>query len=79
MFQKLKKYIRKRAVRKAFDNVRSHLLFFGCDVSHLSDEELIERIHIMHKVIASAGLTVKEASEALALSFITKKAGKGEL
>ena len=54
-----------RRKRKAIRNIRSHLAFFGHDMSHLTDEELEERVKAAHKVIGSAGITMAEGSERL--------------
>lgn len=65
MIKKLKQWSQKRAVKKSCISVRQSLLFFGFDVSNLTDEELIERTNTVGRAIAKAGITVEEAGNAL--------------
>lgn len=41
------------------------MLCFGYDLSHLTDEEMEQRLCAGAKVIASTGVTTKEAAEAM--------------
>ncbi len=47
--------------------LRSHLKFFGCDTSDLTDEEIEQGVLEFSRGMSGFGVSVDEASEALAL------------
>lgn len=41
-------------------NIRKQMLFFGVDLSHLSDEEIERRLVVAARTIASAGMPASD-------------------
>lgn len=54
-----------RQHKKTIKNIRDHMFFFGYDLSHLSDEELEERLTFASKLVARCGVTAKEATQCI--------------
>ena len=46
---------------------RAHMQFFGCDVSDMTDEEIMEGHKRVGEVMSASGVTVEQAGEALKL------------
>lgn len=64
--RRLLRVLPKKLARKyVCASIRENMLFFGYDLSHLTDEEMEERVAEGAKVIASTGFTTKEAAEAM--------------
>jgi hypothetical protein len=57
--------IKDRMQCRTIGRIRIHLLFFGFDVSHLSDDELLEGIMDAGLAISQSGVTVDEAATSL--------------
>lgn len=56
--------------KKTVKRIRNHMLFFGYDLSHLTDEKLEEHLTFASKQVAMCGVTAKEATQSLL--YITK-------
>jgi hypothetical protein len=61
----LRRWYQMRRYSKVKKQVRENLLFFGCDTSHLSDEELEQGTLNLGELINSRAVTVDEAVVAL--------------
>jgi hypothetical protein len=57
-----------RKRKKAFRVTRETMSLFGCDLSHLSDEEIEERLFDACKIIQKAGITAEEACNGFQLA-----------
>lgn len=64
-FQYLKRKYQSYRYSKTIKQFRSHLLFFDCDTSHLTDEDIEKGIQAAGNIIANTGVTVDEAVIAL--------------
>ena len=49
--------------QKALKKFKLLLLSFGCDISDMSDEDILEGVARLGKAIASVGVTTKTASD----------------
>jgi hypothetical protein len=50
--------------KKALKRLRRDFLFFGLDLSYLSDQELIRNFYQASKILSRAGFTVSEVADA---------------
>ena len=53
--------------KKAIDNIRGHMAFFGHNLDDMTDAEIEEGVVRFGKVVASSGFTVQQAAD----SFIS--------
>ena len=60
-FQYLKRKYQSSRYSKTMKQFRSHLFFFGCDTSHLTDEDIEKGIQAAVNIIANTDVTVDEA------------------
>lgn len=51
--------------KRVLENIRREFLFFGHNLSHLSDKELEDGIQFTAKAFYNASLTVKEAAKGI--------------
>ncbi|MCK5614358.1 hypothetical protein KAR91_71490 [Candidatus Pacearchaeota archaeon] len=51
--------------RKQIESLKAHMLFFGCDISDMTDEEIEEGVIKTAEMFGKAGVTTKEAAEGL--------------
>lgn len=53
---KIREFWQHRRLKRALSNIRKQTLFFGVDLSHLSDEEIERRLVEAAKRMAGAGM-----------------------
>lgn len=60
--------------QRTISSIRHELDFWGCDTRHLTDEEIEQRVTQIAHAFASAGVTVQNATAALArMSHLVKE------
>lgn len=61
MFDGIRKRWRARRKKKTIDSIKGHMLFFGCDMSDMTDEEIEEIFIKTSETLSKLGCTAKEA------------------
>ena len=55
----------RRKKKKAIENLKAHMLFFGYDISDMTDEEIEEGLTRISEMVSKTGVTTKQATDAL--------------
>ena len=50
---------------KTIENIKAHMLFFGYDISDMTDEEIEEGLVKISEIVSKTGVTTKQAADAL--------------
>ena len=61
----IKSWLINKRRKKILSNIRGHFLFFGHDLSHLTDEQLNERIIVAAKGFSNMVATAEQAAKGL--------------
>lgn len=64
-FENIKNWYANKKKRKCIDNIRREMLFFGHDVSDMTDEEIEEGAIAVAAIIVNFGSSARAAAEAL--------------
>lgn len=66
--EKIIRWWENRKRKKVFKLTRETMMLFGCDLSHLTEQEIEERLFEACKIIQSSGITVAQAAERLTIA-----------
>lgn len=66
--EKIISWLADRKRDKAIRNIREMMGFFGCELSHLSDQEIEEWLLEACKIIQNSGITTEEATKGFELA-----------